>query len=164
MRRREFITFLSGTAVGWPLTLRAQQPAKVSVIWFLNNTSPETYASFVKSFHQGLRQSGYVEAKNVAVEYRWGRNEPSRLPALARELVSFPVAVIVASGGDQAVEAVKAATQTIPIVATIGSDPVASGLVSSVSRPDGNVTAVSVFAVELVGKRWNSCVSSSQTP
>ena len=152
MRRREFITLLGGAAAVWPLAARAQQSA-MPVVGFLNNTTPETYEPFVASFRRGLGQVGYIEGQNVTIEYRWGRNEGNRLPDLAKQLVQRDVTVIVASGGDQAVRAAQAATRTIPIVATIGSDPVETGIVGSLNRPDGNITGVSVFAVQLVAKR-----------
>jgi len=149
MKRRAFLTLLGGAAA-LPLGARAQT---TPVIGFLNNTTPESYAPFVGAFRNGLRQVGYVEGQNVAIEFRWGRNGSAPLPELAAELVKRPAAVIVASGGDQAVQAVRAATKTIPIVATIGNDPVESGLVGSLNRPGGNITGVSVFAVQLVAKR-----------
>jgi len=151
MKRREFIAFLGGAAA-WPLVARAQQAAK-PVIGFLNNTTPETYAPFVASFRRGLGQVGYVEGQNVAIEYRWGLNQSDRLPDLINELLQRAVTVIVASGGDQVVRAAQAATRTIPIVATIGSDPVETGVVRRLNRPEGNITGVSVFAVQLVAKR-----------
>jgi putative ABC transport system substrate-binding protein len=150
--RRELLAALGGAAAVWPLAARAQQPA-IPLIGFLNNTTPKTYEPFVTSFRRGLGQVGYIEGMNVAIEYRWGRNESDRLPNLAKELVQRGVTVLVASGGDQAVRAAQAATQTIPIVATIGSDPVETGLVRSLNRPEGNITGVSVFAVQLVAKR-----------
>src|SRR6516162_10125807 len=152
IRRRELIAALGGIAATWPLAARAQQQA-IPVIGFLSNTTPETYEPFVASFRRGLGQVGYIEGQNVTIEYRWGRNEGNRLPDLAKELVQRDVTVIVASGGDQAVRAAQAATRTIPIVATIGSDPVETGFVHSLNRPDGNITGVSVFAVQLVAKR-----------
>jgi putative ABC transport system substrate-binding protein len=152
VRRRKFITLLGGTVMAWPLAAHAQQRA-IPVIGFLNNTTPETYEPFVASFRRGLGQVGYIEGQNVTIEYRWGRNEGNRLPDLAKELVQRDVTVIVASGGDQAVRAVQAATRTIPIITTFGSDPVETGLVRSLNRPDGNITGVSVFAVQLVAKR-----------
>ena len=151
-KRREFLTLLGGAAAAWPPAARAQQSA-MPVVGFLNNTTPETYEPFVASFRRGLGQVGYIERQNVTIEYRWGRNEGNRLPDLAKELVQRDVTVIVASGGDQAVRAVQAATRTIPIISTFGSDPVETGLVRSLNRPDGNITGVSVFAVQLVAKR-----------
>jgi putative ABC transport system substrate-binding protein len=131
---------------------RAQQPA-MPVVGFLNNATPETYEPFVAAFRLGLGQVGYVERKNVEIDYRWGQYQSSRLPDLARDLVQRAVTVIVASGGDQAVRTAQAATRSIPIVSTFGNDPVATGLVRSLNRPGGNITGVSVFAVQLVPKR-----------
>ena len=150
MKRREFITLLGGAAA-WPLAARAQQA--MPAIGFLNNATPESYAPFVAAFRNGLRQVGFAEGQNVSIEFRWGRNQSARLSDLAAELVRLPVAVMVTSGGDQAVQAGRAATSIIPIVATIGNDPVDSGLVASLNRPGGNITGVSVFAVQLVAKR-----------
>jgi ABC-type uncharacterized transport system substrate-binding protein len=152
MRRRAFIAALGSAAAMWPLAARAQQPA-LPVIGFLNNATPETYAPFIAAFRRGLGQVGYIEGQNVAIEYRWGRNQSERLPDFAKELVQRAVTVIVASGGEKTVLAAQAATRTIPIVATIGSDPVEAGFVRSLNRPEGNLTAVSVFAVQLVAKR-----------
>ena len=152
MKRREFITLLGGAAAAWPLVARAQQPA-LPVIGFLHNQSLEAYRPFVAAFRQGLRQSGFVEGQNVRIEYRWGYNDGSRLPNLAAELVRLPVAVLVAAGGDPAIFAAKAASSEIPMVMTIGNDPVETGLVQSLNRPGGNITGVSVFAVQLVAKR-----------
>src|SRR5262249_41064250 len=150
--RRKFLATLGGAgAAAWPLAARAQQAA-MPVIGFLNNTTPETYAPFVAAFRRGLGQVGYIEGQDVAIEYRWGRNQSEKLPDFAKELVQRAVTVIVASGGEQAVRAARAATSTIPIVATIGSDPVEAGFVRSLNRPEGNFTAVSVFAVQLVAK------------
>jgi putative tryptophan/tyrosine transport system substrate-binding protein len=152
MRRREFITLLGGAAVMWPLAARAQQPA-MPVIGFLNSITPEAYAPYVVAFRRGLGQGGFVEGQNVTIDFRWGHNQSDRLPELANELVKRAVTAIVVSGGDQTVRAVKAATATIPIIATIGSDPVESGLVRSLNRPEGNLTGISVFATQLVAKR-----------
>ncbi len=123
------------------------------VIGFLNNATPESYATFVAAFRHGLVQTGYTESQNVTIDYRWGRNQPSQLAEAAKALVQRGVSVLVASGGNQAIDAAQAATVTIPIVATLGSDPVESGLVSSLNRPEGNLTGVSVFAVQLVAKQ-----------
>jgi putative ABC transport system substrate-binding protein len=154
MQRREFVSFLGGTATAsavWPSLLGAQQKA-TPVIGFLGAGSPGPSAPFVAAFRQGLSESGYVEGQNVAIEYRWAEGRNDRLPALAADLVDRKVDVIVASGGP-APSAVKNATSTIPIVFTLGGDPVATGLVASLAQPGGNLTGVSFLAAELNPKR-----------
>jgi ABC-type uncharacterized transport system substrate-binding protein len=152
MSRREVITLLSGTVITWPRAARAQQPA-MPVVGFLNSQSPDTLADRLRGFHRGLKESGFVEGENVSIDYRWAENQVDRLPVLAAELVRRRVAVIATTGGPGVVLAAKAATTTIPIVFVVPEDPVRSGLVASLARPDGNATGVNLLSLELVAKR-----------
>jgi len=152
LNRREFATLLGGAAAAWPLVARAQQ-AVVPVIGYLGAQSPAAFASRVTAFRQGLGETGYVEGRNVAIEFRWAEGQHDRLPALAAELVARRVAVIVAPGGAPAAIAAKSVTTTIPIVFEMGADPIAMGLVTSLNRPGGNLTGVSSLNVEVTPKR-----------
>jgi putative tryptophan/tyrosine transport system substrate-binding protein len=151
MRRREFIAGIAGGAA-WPLAVAAQQSARPT-IGYLGSLSPELFTNRLRAFQQGLRETGYVEARNVAIEYRWAEGHYERIPALIADLVRRQVAVIATPGSTPAALAAKAATTTIPIVFLTGTDPVEAGLVSSLNRPGGNLTGVTVFSLELGPKR-----------
>ena len=149
LRRREFFTLASGAAA-WPLAARAQQPA-LPIVGFLRSTPSAPFAHLVDEFREGLKETGFVEGQNVAIEQRWANNQLDQLPSLVADLVRTQVKVIVVNG--PVVEAARAATSTIPIVFVIGDDPVARGLVASLNRPGGNLTGVTFFANQLGAKR-----------
>ena len=150
MRRRAFITLLGGAAAGWPLATRAQQPT-MPVVGFLRSTSLADSAHFVTSFRQGLKEAGFVEPQNVAIEFRYAEGRGDRLPELVADLIHKPAAVIVANNPSAVVA--KAATTTVPIIFITGSDPVRDGLVASLGRPGGNITGVVFIVSELGTKR-----------
>jgi putative ABC transport system substrate-binding protein len=151
MKRRDFITAL-GSAAAWPVVARAQQTA-MPVVGSLYGVSAAEWAGPMSGFRRGLSEAGFVEGRNVVIEYRWAEGQFDRMPAMAVDLVSRKVAVILVGGNNDGVRATMAATQTIPIVFTTASDPVAAGLVASLNHPGGNVTGVTVFAAELGPKR-----------
>jgi putative ABC transport system substrate-binding protein len=150
LKRRQFMTFLLGAAAAWPLDAQAQQPA-LPVVGFLNSRGPGENETILVAFRRGLQEVGYVEGQNVTIEYSWADNQYDRLPMLAADLVGRRVAVIVSNGPP--IKTVKAATSTIPIVFAVGFDPLTFGLVTSLSRPGGNLTGVSILDVEIGPKR-----------
>jgi putative ABC transport system substrate-binding protein len=156
MKRRTFIAGL-GSAAAWPVMGRAQRPA-VPVIGFLSGGSPGGYAPYAAAFRQGLKEAGFVEGQNVAVEYLSAENQYDRLTVLAADLIQRKVSVIVASAVDAA-HAAKAATTTIPIIFSISGDPVVEGLVSSLNRPGGNLTGVTTFPARYQRSGWKCCAS-----
>jgi putative ABC transport system substrate-binding protein len=153
VRRRDFITLVGGAATGWPVAARAQHAA-IPVVGFMNILdSAESASNLVAAFHQGLKETGFVNGQNVAVEYRWAQGQYDRLPQLAADLVHRKVAVIAATGGEPSPQSAKAATQTIPVVFTANGDPVREGLVASLNSPGGNVTGFTIFGPAAVTKR-----------
>ncbi len=152
MRRREFIFLVGGTAT-WPLAARAQQSAK-QVVGFLSISSPGPHVPFVAAFNQGLKEVGFIEGQNLAIEYRWAEGQFERLPALAADLIRSKVDVIAAVSGDVSIRAAIGSNSTTPVVFITGSDPVQSGLVASLARPGGNITGFSMISTELMAKRF----------
>jgi putative ABC transport system substrate-binding protein len=153
VRRRAFISLLGGTPVAWPLAARAQQSRPTPVIGFLSGSSADLYSDRLRTFRQGLKEAGYVEGTNVAIDYLWAEGENDRLPALVEQLVDRQVSVIIAAGGTPSALAAKAATTTIPIVFGVAVDPVEVGLVTSLNRPGGNLTGVTNLNAEVGPKR-----------
>jgi len=152
MRRRDFIQGIAGSAAAWPLIARAQQ-SPMPVIGFLGSVAPQLYEIRLDAFRQGLKELGYVEGQNVAIDYRWPEGQSDRLPAVAAQLAERRVNVIVAGGGTASATAAKAATSTIPVVFEVAADPVEIGLVASLDRPGGNITGVTNLNAEVGAKR-----------
>jgi putative ABC transport system substrate-binding protein len=150
--RREFITLLGGAAAAWPLAARAQQPP-MPLIAYLHSASPEPYAAMIAAFRNGLAEAGYIDGRNVTIDYRWAEGQFNRLPVLAAELVASRPTILVAAGGDVSAAAAKAATTSVPIVFTIGGDPVGYRLVGNLARPERNMTGVTFFTIALGPKR-----------
>ena len=151
MSRRKTLALLGSAVAAWPLAARGQQPA-MPVIGYLSGATFETMREYVAAFHRGLADGGFFEGRNVAIEYRWAEGENERLPALAADLVRREVAIIVVGSSTPGALAAKAATQTIPIVFQIATDPVKVGLVASLARPGGNITGITIINVELIEK------------
>ena len=152
MKRRELMALLGGAAAAWPVAASAQDSA-VPLIGFLNSASPGPFARLADAFRRGLREGGYLEGRNVTIEYRWAEGQFARLPELAADLVHRRVSLIVATGGTVSARAAKEATATIPILFIVGPNPIGDGLVTSVSRPGGNATGVALYTSELLPKR-----------
>jgi putative ABC transport system substrate-binding protein len=157
VKRRDFFALFGG-ALSWPLAARAQQ-SSIPVIGFLGSASPELYADRLRTFRQGLKEEGYVEGQNVAIEYRWVEGQNDRLPTLAADLVRRQVAVLVAAGGTPSALAAKAATATIPIIFAVAVDPIEVGLVAGLNRPGGNMTGVTNMNVDMGSKRLDCCTN-----
>jgi len=162
VRRRDFITLFGGSAAAWPLAVRAQQQP-IPVIGFLHVGSAGALSHLVAGFRRGLKETGYVEGTNVAVEFRWAEGRYDRLPALVADLVHQDVAIIVTGGGDAPAAAAKAATSSIPVVFNVGSDPSKAGLVARLNRPGGNATGVNIFTAELATKRLGLLNEAART-
>jgi len=162
MQRRHFVKLLGGVAAVWPVAARAQQA--IPVIGFIHSASPGPFVSAVAAFRQGLSETGYMEGRNVAIEYRWAEGQYDRLPSLAADLVGRRVTVIVAVAGNGPAQAAKAATASIPIVFLSGGDPVSGGLVESLNRPGRNVTGVSWIATALVPKQMELLRQVARNP